>query len=202
MAENTFWGLRSRATSWSIAIFTSWYSSSIFFLSKAAKRLNCMSKMAWAWMSESLKFFIKFNLAVSASRDFLMVLITASKWSRAIFRPSRMWALNLAALRLNWLRRIKTSWRCFKYSKRICLRFRSCGVSSTKATMLAGKLVCSSVCLKRLFKTALGLASLFNSIAIWRPVLSDSSRMSLMPFNFLFLTRSAILAMSLALLTW
>jgi len=75
-------------------------------------------------------------------------------------------------------------------------------VPLTKATMLAGKLVWSSVCLKRLLRTALGLASFLSSMAICRPCLSDSSRRSLIPVIFLDLTKSAILAIKRALLTW
>ncbi len=60
----------------------------------------------------SLKRSIRRALAVSASGDSRMVLITASRLARAISSPSRMWARARALASSNCERRVITSWRC------------------------------------------------------------------------------------------
>ena len=64
------------------------------------------------------------------------------------------------------------------------------------------KVSCIFVCLNNRFKTTFGFASFFNSITILIPSLSDSSLKSEIPTIFLSLTKSAMLSISLALLTW
>ncbi len=185
----------------SINFSISSYSFSIFSLSKAANLLNCISKMAVAWISDSLNLFIRFSLASSWVLEALIVLMTASRLSRAIFKPSKMWALFLASVSSKMVLLTITFWRCLMYSDKICFKVMVWGVPSTKATKLAGKVVCSLVCLKRLFKTDFGLASLLSSTTTLIPSLSDSSRRSAIPTSFFSCTSSAILATISALLT-
>ncbi len=186
----------------SINFFNSWYSFSIFSLSKAANLLNCISRMAVAWISESLNLEIRFVFASSCVLLSLIVLITASKLSSAILRPSKMWALLLASVNSKIVLLTTTFCLCLTYSVKICLKFKVCGVPSTKATKFAGKVVWSLVCLNKLLRTDFGFASFLRSITTRSPSLSDSSLKSAIPTNFLSLTSSAILATISDLFTW
>ncbi|SLH46027.1 Uncharacterised protein [Mycobacteroides abscessus subsp. abscessus] len=70
-------------------------------------------------------------------------------------------------------------------------------------SMLAPKLVCSWVCLYRLFSTTLATASRLTVTTMRRPTRSeDSSWMSAMPAILPSLTCSAIALMKLSVLTW
>ena len=55
-----------------------------------------MSRMAWACFSEKAKRAMRFTRAASAFSDFLMIAITSSMLSSAIFSPRRMWARSSA----------------------------------------------------------------------------------------------------------
>ena len=74
----------------SICSITSMYSSSIFLRSKPVKRCKRISRIAWAWRWLRLNFSIKEVFAISAVALLRMVLITSSRLSRAIFKPSKM----------------------------------------------------------------------------------------------------------------
>ncbi len=76
-----------------------------------------------------------------------MVLITASRLSRAIVKPSKIWARFLASVNSKMVRLVTTLCLCLTYSTRICLSVKVWGVPSTRATKFAGKVLWSLVCL-------------------------------------------------------
>ena len=114
-----------------------------------------------------------------------------------------MWARSSALRSRNRVRRTMTStwWltQCRMKASSDSVR----GTPSTSASMLAPKLVCSSVCLKRLFSTTLATASRLSTTTRRWPVREeDSSRTSAMPATLPSLTRSAIFSARLSGFTW
>ena len=130
-----------------------------------------------------------------------MVLITSSILSKAIIKPSKIWALLSAASNSNCVLLTITSFRCFKNSSIISFNVRTFGRPFTKANILIPKVVCNCVCLYKLFKTTIGVASRFNSITIRIPSRSDSSLISEISSSTLALTKSAIFSINEALPT-
>ncbi|EKE20339.1 MAG: hypothetical protein ACD_8C00019G0001 [uncultured bacterium] len=106
-----FFLLESKSSKNAINFNFSLSSSSIFFFSRPANVCSLISKIALACNCESLNFRIKFACASSLVADFLIVSMTASMLSRAIFSPSKMCALSLALLRSNCVRRVTTMFR-------------------------------------------------------------------------------------------
>ena len=77
------------------------------------------------------------------------------------------------------------------------------GTPSTSASMLAEKLVCSSVCLNRLFSTTRATASrLSTTTSRWPVRPEESSRTSAMPEILPESASSAIFSARLSGLTW
>ena len=73
---------------------------------------------------------------------------------------------------------------------------------STSATMFTGNVVCAGVCLKRLFRTMLGLVSGRSSMTSRVLPCPDSLRMSRTPSIFPLSTRSASLPAMASTLVW
>ena len=187
--------------------------SSIFFINSACsalilscsnpvKRLNCISKIAFACSVSKPKRLIKPFLAVSVFGDFLINSITSSNESRAIIKPSKIWALMRAFFKKNIVLLVITSTLCSTNSDKTSYKFNKRGCWPTRATILKPKLVDKAVCLYKLLRTTSGFASLFSSITILIPSLSDSSRKSEIPLILSSLTSSAIFLINSALFTW
>ena len=68
-----------------------------------------MSRMWFAWISESLNFVIKRFRAASASCDPRMIAMTSSRWSSAISSPRTMWSRSSALRSRYRVRRVTTS---------------------------------------------------------------------------------------------
>ena len=73
-----------------IVFLSSTFSSSSFSRSSAVNLRSGISRMCDAWISESLNFFIKEVLAVSASFDARITFIIWSILSKANIKPSTM----------------------------------------------------------------------------------------------------------------
>ena len=177
-------------------------SSTIFCRSNPVNRWSCISRIAWAWS------FVRENCTsrpLRASVGFvesLINLITASKWSSAIFSPSRIWARASAFRRSCSVRRRTTSRlnsiKCSTTSSSVS----TCGRPATIASVMMPKDVCSCVCLKRLFRTTAGTSPRLSSMTIRMPDRSDSSRKSAIPSIVFSRASSAIFSSSRALLIW
>ena len=105
----TFCSSAKTLSNQSIVSITSIYSSSIFLRSKPVKRCRRISKIAWAWRRLKVNFSTNAVLAISALALLRIVLITASRLSRAIFKPSKIWARSLALPNSYLVRRVITS---------------------------------------------------------------------------------------------
>ena len=158
--------------------------------------------MAFDWISLSPKLLIKPSLAISTVSDARISLITASKLSMAIKRPSRTCARFWASDNSYFERRTTTSWRCSTKCLIMSLRFSSIGRPFTKAILFTLKLDCSWVYLYSLFKTTFGTASRLHTYTMRIPLRSDSSRMSAIPSSFFSSTKSAVFLIISALFTW
>ena len=193
--------LSARIASYSaIFFFNSSYSAFILSCSKPVKRLNCISRIAFAWSTSSPNLLIKPTLASSVVLDFLISSITSSRLPNAIIKPAKIWALIFAFFKKKIVLLVTTSTLCSTNSFKTSYRLSSLGCLPT--SMFTPKVVASWVYLNRLFLTTSGFASRFNSITILIPSRSDSSRRSEIPSIFLSRTSSAIFSISIALLTW
>ena len=193
--------LASNSSSLFISFNISLYSSTIFSLSRAVSLWSFISRIACAWISESLNLFIRPSLASWGPLLFLISVITSSRLSMAIFKPSNIWALSFAFLSSNIVRLVTTSFLNLMNCRRSSLRFRIFGWPSTMERFITPNVPCICVCRKRLFSITSETSSLLSSTTILIPSLSDSSLISDMPSIFLSLTSSAIFSMSFVLLT-
>ena len=142
---------------------------------------------------------IEFELRKAEAR---ISAITASRWSSAIARPSRMWARASAFFSSNSMRRRTTSRRnSTKWSSR-STSGSTRGRPLTIASVMTPKVVWNCVCLNRLFSTTSGTSPFLSSMTTRTPSRSDSSRMSEMPSITFSCTSSAIFFCRSALLTW
>ena len=82
-----------------INFINSLYSSSIFSLCNPESVFNLISNIAWACISERPNLSI--NLSFASSYDERIILITSSILSKAIFKPSNIWALANALSKSN-----------------------------------------------------------------------------------------------------
>ena len=73
---------------------------------------SCISRMALVCSSERRYLAIREPLASSLVLALRMILMTSSRWSRAIIRPASMWARFSASLSLNSVLRLTTSNLC------------------------------------------------------------------------------------------
>ena len=202
ITPSIFFGEASRSSRFLMRSFFSLSSSSTRLRSRPASAWSRISRMAVACLSESLNFLISSRCASSLSADCLIVLMIASMWSRAFFRPSKICIRSLARVSSNCVRRATTLRRCSRKASKIIFRFSTRGsIPSTRASMLRWKVSCSCVCLKSWFRTLLGIASFFISTTMRTPSLSDSSRRFLIPSIFLSRTRSANFSSRVALFT-
>ena len=185
-----------------IYLIISLYSARIFSVSRPVSFWSFMSKIACACFSDNLKPPTRPAFAVSGSLLFLIVSRTLSMLSRAIFKPSKIWALASAFLKSNSV--LLTTISCLKTRKTSSNSFKDItfGVPSIRANKIIPKVSWSCVCLYNWFKTTSGTASLLVSITILIPSLSVSSRSSAIPSIFLSLAKSAIFSIKLALFTW
>jgi len=176
-------------------------SSSIFCLSKPARRCNCISRIALACLSDILNSSINLVWMISVVRLDLIKSIIASIWSRALFNPSKIWARSSALVNLNLVRRLITSSWWSRYKVIISFRFNVFGSLLTKAMQLAPKVVCNDVNLYNWFKITSGWISRRNSITTRIPSRFDSSRISVIPSIFFSRTNCDIFSIIRALLT-
>ena len=84
-------------------------SSSILSLSRPVNLLNLISKIAWACFSLNWNLSINVLFAISLVFEFLIIWITSSILSRAIFNPSNMCALASALFNSNTVLLVTTS---------------------------------------------------------------------------------------------
>ncbi|OPZ52412.1 MAG: hypothetical protein BWY91_02320 [bacterium ADurb.BinA028] len=119
----------------------------IFCRSNAASRRSCNARIALACTSSMSSNSINPVRAMSTVADARMSAITASSWSSALRYPRKMW-ISASALRSRYAVRLtitsiwwSTQWRMKASSGSVR------GTSSTSASMLAPKVVCSCVCL-------------------------------------------------------
>ena len=92
------------------------YSWTTFSTSIPVSLCRRMSSMAWDCFSDRLKEFINPSFACATSLLLRIIIITSSILSKAIFRPSKMWALASASSSSKFVRRTTTS--CRKSIKR------------------------------------------------------------------------------------
>ena len=88
------------------------YSSSILSRSKPVSLWRRISRIAWAWISVNPNWSIKPAFASSAVCDPRIKLIILSILSKAILKPSNMWARAWAFLRSNLVLLTTTSFWC------------------------------------------------------------------------------------------
>src|SRR5438094_219361 len=106
-------GLEARISLHSLMNFrTSFSSSSSFVISRAVSRASRMLRISADCFSDSLKRLRRLASAVGVSLDFLMMRMTSSMLSTAIFRPSRMCSRSCARFSSKSVRRTMTVWRC------------------------------------------------------------------------------------------
>ena len=104
--SNTNCSLANISLKWAINFINSLYSSSIFSRCKPDNVFNLISRIACAWISERPNLFI--NLSFASSYEDLIILITSSMLSNAIFKPSNMCALASALSSSNLVLRVIT----------------------------------------------------------------------------------------------
>src|SRR3989454_5518246 len=121
---------------------TSFSSSSSFVISRAVSRAKRMLRISVDCFSDSLKRFRSAASALGVSFDFLMILITSSMLSTAIFKPSRMCSRSCARCSSNSVRRVMTVWRCSMKCCRSSTSVHSPGGPATTASLIAPKGCC------------------------------------------------------------
>ena len=163
MILETRFGLARMSCSSLISASTSRYSSSIFLRSSAASRARRMSRIACACSSLSLNLAINCSRATSTSAAARIVLITASRLSSAIFRPSKMCARSCAFFSSNSVRRRTMMRRCSMWCCSTDLSESVCGCPSTSASMFMLNAARSGVSFSSLLSTLCGLPSRFTS---------------------------------------
>ena len=186
----------------SMSFLISSYSDLSLSCSNPVNCLNLISTIAFAWTSESLNFLIKLFLASSAFFEAFIKAITSSILSEAIIKPSSIWHLSSAFFNSNLV--LLTTTSCLWSTKCLIISFRFSiwGRPFTRAIVFTLKEDWSGLYLYNLFRTILGIASLFKTKTILIPLRSDSSLIVEIPSNFLSLTKSAIFLIISALLTW
>ena len=145
---------------------------------------------------------IRPSRASSTSGELRISAMTSSSMSSALTRPRRMWARFSASVRRYCVRRWMTSiwWVTQLLMNWSMVSVR--GTPSTSASMLALKLVCSSVCLSRLLSTTRATASRLSTTTRRWPVRpEESSRTSEMPWTLPESASSAIFSARLSGLT-
>ena len=135
----------------------------------------------------------KLFLASSGVFDFLIILITLSKFSTDTDKPINTCARSSAFFNSNFVFLITTSSLNFKKFSKNSLRLQVFGFLSTIAKVLNPNELSIDVYLNSCLFTVSGSTFDLKSIATLIPSLLDSSRISLMPSIFLSLASSAIL---------
>ena len=158
-----------------IFAWSSLYSFSSFSRSRPVRARSLISTIAWDWASESPKRSINCALASATLALLRIIRITSSIWSRAISRPSNMWARSSALFKSYCVRLLTTSFWWEMYTSSIWCRFKIFGWLLTRASMITPKVSCSCVCLRSWFKITLAFTSRRSSILIRIPSRLDSS---------------------------
>ena len=109
ITPNSFSSLANIEFKYSINFINSLYSSSILSLSNPVSLLSLISNIAWDCFSDRPNLSIKVFLAISVVLEFLIMLITSSMLSKAIFNPSKICALASALFRSNTVLLVTTS---------------------------------------------------------------------------------------------
>src|SRR5213594_4201848 len=104
---------------------TSRSSSSSLVISRAVSRARRMLRISADCFSDNLNRLRNAASAAGVSFDFLMIRMTSSMWSTAIFRPSRMCSRSWARCSSNWVLRVMTLCRCSMKCCSSSLRFIS-----------------------------------------------------------------------------
>ena len=132
---------------------------------------NRRFRIAVACISVSSNSAIKSGFGGLEWRIISMALSKVSWVAITFMSPSKIWIRSLAFLSSYWVRLYTTSWRCSTKWYIKSLRFSCSGRPLTKAILFTLKEDCRAVCLKRLFKTTLGMASFLSSYTIRIPPL-------------------------------
>ena len=186
---------------YSIVFINSSYSALILSRSRPVSFWRRMSKIALAWISLSLNSVINPVFASSGVDEARMSLMTASRLSMAMSKPSRTWARFSACFSSYSVRRTTTSCLWSTKWRIMSLRFNNSGRPLTSAMLFTENELWSCVYLYSLLRTTLGTASRFKTYTIRIPLRSLSSRISEMPSSFLSLTNSAVFLIISALFT-
>ncbi len=122
-----------------MCLIISLYSERIFSVSRPVNFCSFISKIACACFWDKSKPFISPAFAISGSLLFLIVSRTLSILSKAIFKPSNMWALASAFLKSNSV--LFTTMSCLKTRKTSNSSFKDItfGVPSTSASKIIPK---------------------------------------------------------------
>ena len=97
----TFSSLAKIALYSSIFFNNSASSASILSLSNPVNLLNFISKIASLWILVKAKLLINFSFASASVLEPLIIFITSSIWSKAIFKPSKICTLSSAFFKSN-----------------------------------------------------------------------------------------------------
>ncbi len=173
-------------------LMSSLYSWMSLSRSRPVSRCRRMSRIAWAWTSESSKALIREDLASAGLLEARMICTTRSMLSTAMRRPSRIWARFSHLSKSKRVRRMITSRRWSRKWRRTCFRDNSMGRAPTTAIMLMPKEVSSAVYLYRELMTISGMEPRLSSSTMRMPRRSDSSRRSVTFSILRSFTRPAI----------
>ena len=198
-AQRLFSSLK-RASSSAFSFSNSSYSPRISFSSSLRRLRSFILRIASAWFSVRLNFFIISALGSSSSRIIRMI---SSRLRKAIRYPDNISRRALILSRRKRARRCKTMWRWFKNSRRTSLIDITRGTPSESNTfMFILKRISNSVCLNRCSISRLAsTARLLGSKTI-RTSWVDSSRTSLSIGSFLSFRSWAIFSINLDFTTW
>ena len=171
----------------------------IFSISKPVNFWSLVSNIALAWTSSKLYSCLSFPFASSDVFDFFINVIALSMSSKTFDKPKRRCCLFLDLSKSYFVLLRTTSTWCFKYNRKISLRFNNFGWPLSKAIILKLKDCWSCVCLYKLLRVTNAFASFFSSITMRIPFLFDSSLRSVIPSITLSLTSVAIFSIKFAI---
>ena len=131
--------LPSISFSFATVAISSRLSSSILSLSRAVSLWRRISRIAWAWRSESANVRTRPAFAAAGLSEPLMSSTISSRLSRAILKPSRMWRRSSALRSSYWVLRVITSFLCSTKWARSSFRLRTFGWFLTSASIMMPK---------------------------------------------------------------
>ena len=144
----------------------------------------------------------RFFSAMSASLEFLIILITSSIFSTAVARPINICAFSSAFFKSNLILFVTVSSLNLKNSEINSFKFKILGLFSTIASVLNPKELSILVNLYNCLLIVSGSTFFLSSITTLIPSRFDSSLKSLIPSIFLSLTSCAIFSIKTDLFTW